>query len=75
MDWSFPSHRQAQGNGMSCTAPGMKGRKQTRYCGQGDGGGEISRWAHPVFHVCIYVSVSGRLRGISRKLESKRTLY
>jgi hypothetical protein len=37
VDWSFPSYRQAQGNGMSCAARWTTARKQTRYIGPEEG--------------------------------------
>jgi hypothetical protein len=58
-DWSFPSYRQAQGNGMSCAARGIKARKQTRYSGPEGGGGVISYRTHPILHIRIQAFQDG----------------
>jgi hypothetical protein len=71
VDWSFPSYRQAQGNGISCAAPGMKARKQASYTGPYDGA--RLHVEHTQFSIYVYKRFKMAQKG-SFKLVSKRNL-
>jgi len=60
VDWSFPSYRQAQGNGMPCAAPGMKARKQTCYSGPEDGARFHVEHIQFSIHVCKLFKIAQR---------------